>query len=103
MQQDLGDKWPEIQAKYLHTIGNLTLTGHNAKLSDRSFKDKQNMKDGFADSPLYFNKTLTKLDIWNEKEINNRAKILADIAVEVWSFPSFPAFVVNPQLNNNSF
>ncbi|MGL5942499.1 MAG: GmrSD restriction endonuclease domain-containing protein [Waterburya sp.] len=87
-QQDLGDNWEEIQAKYLHTIGNLTLTGHNAKLSDRSFKEKQNVKDGFADSPLYLNRTLAKLNIWNEKEINTRAKTLADIAVEVWSFPS---------------
>ncbi len=87
-QQDLGENWQEIQAKYLHTIGNLTLTGHNAKLSDRSFKEKQNMKDGFADSPLYLNRMLAKLNIWNETEINNRAKILADIAVKVWSFPS---------------
>jgi uncharacterized protein with ParB-like and HNH nuclease domain len=93
-QQDLGENWQEIQAKYLHTIGNLTLTGHNTRLSDRSFKEKQNMKDGFADSPLYLNRTLAKLDIWNEKGINNRAKILADIAVEVWSFPSV-------DLNNN--
>ncbi len=87
-QQDLGKNWQEIQAKHLHTIGNLTLTGHNANLSDRSFKEKQNMKDGFADSPLYLNKTLAKLNIWNESEINNRAKILSDIAVKVWSFPS---------------
>lgn len=93
-QQDLGENWQEIQAKYLHTIGNLTLTGHNTRLSDRSFKEKQNMKDGFADSPLYLNRTLAKLDIWNEKGINNRAKTLADIAVEVWSFPSV-------DLNNN--
>ncbi|MGL6340947.1 MAG: hypothetical protein ACRC80_17630 [Waterburya sp.] len=63
-------------------------------------KTNKNMKDGFADSPLYLNKTLAKLDIWNEEKINNRAKILADIAVEVWPFPSF---VVNPQLNINSF
>lgn len=87
-QRNLGENWQEIQAKYLHTIGNLTLTGHNAKLSDRSFQEKQNMKDGFADSPLYLNRTLAKLDIWNEKGINNRAKTLADIAAEVWSFPS---------------
>lgn len=93
-QQDLGDKWQEIQVKYLHTIGNLTLTGHNSKLSDRSFKEKQSMKDGFADSPLQLNRMLAKLEAWNEKEINNRAKILADIAVEVWSFPSV-------DLNNN--
>lgn len=87
-QQNLGANWQEIQAKYLHTIGNLTLTGHNAKLSDRSFKEKQNIEDGFADSPLHLNKMLGKSQTWNEKEINIRAKSLADIAVEVWSFPS---------------
>ena len=95
-QQNLGENWQEIQAKYLHTIGNLTLTGHNTKLSDRSFKEKQNMKDGFTDSPLYLNQMLAKLNIWNETEINNRAKTLADIAVKVWSFPSV-------DLNNNFF
>lgn len=87
-QQDLGENWQEIQAKYLHTIGNLTLTGHNSQLSDRSFKEKQEMKDGFADSPLRLNKMLSKLATLNEKEINIRATLLADIAVEVWSFPS---------------
>jgi hypothetical protein len=95
-RQDLGENWQEIQAKYLHTIGNLTLTGHNTRLSDRSFKDKQNMKDGFIDSPLYLNRILAKLDIWNEKEINNRAKTLVDKALEVWSFPSV-------DLNNDFF
>ena len=87
-QQDLGENWQEIQAKYLHTIGNLTLTGHNAQLSDRSFKEKQEMKDGFADSPLRLNKMLSKLATLNEKEINIRATLLADMAVKVWSFPS---------------
>ncbi|WP_319422289.1 DUF262 and DUF1524 domain-containing protein [Pleurocapsa sp. FMAR1] len=98
-QQNLGENWQEVQAKYLHTIGNLTLTGHNAKLSDRSFKEKQNMKDGFTDSPLYLNKTLAKLDIWNEIEINNRAKVLADIATEVWSFPSI---YIDPDFSKSS-
>ncbi len=87
-QQDLGENWQDIQAKYLHTIGNLSLTGYNAKLSDRSFQEKRDMKDGFADSPLRLNRMLAKLETWNEREINNRAKSLADIAVEVWSFPS---------------
>jgi uncharacterized protein with ParB-like and HNH nuclease domain/predicted transport protein len=87
-QQDLGENWQEIQAKCLHTIGNLTLTGHNANLGDRSFKEKRDMKDGFADSPLSLNRILAKLETWNKPEINNRAKILADMAVEVWSFPS---------------
>jgi len=87
-QLDLGNNWQEIQAKYLHTIGNLTLTGHNSQLSDRSFQEKQNMKDGFKDSPLYLNRTLIKLDTWNETKVNFRAKLLTDIAIEVWPFPS---------------
>ncbi|MGL5807502.1 MAG: DUF262 domain-containing protein, partial [Xenococcaceae cyanobacterium] len=29
-QKDLGEDWQAIQSKYLHTIGNLTLTGYNS-------------------------------------------------------------------------
>lgn len=88
-QEDLGKKWPEIQAKYLHTIGNLTLTRYNAKLRDRSFIDKRDEKDGgFADSPLHLNRGLQHLKQWNETEIKNRAASLAEIAVKVWTFPS---------------
>ena len=34
------------------------------------------------------NKTLAKLDTWDETEINNRAKLLADVAIKAWTFPS---------------
>ncbi|MEH2363826.1 HNH endonuclease family protein [Nostoc sp.] len=42
-QADLGEQWKEIRAKYLHTIGNLTLTGYNPELSDRSFIEKRDI------------------------------------------------------------
>lgn len=87
-QQDLGENWKIIQNKYLHTIGNLTLTGYNQRLSDHSFLEKRNIKDGFADSPLRLNKMLSKLELWNETEINNRSNYLADIAVNIWKFPN---------------
>lgn len=87
-QTELGEHWKEVQAKYLHTIGNLTLTGYNAELSDRSFPEKRDMKDGFCDSPLRLNRMLAKLKDWNETEIKNRAETLADISVKVWAFPS---------------
>ncbi|MEH2443745.1 DUF262 domain-containing protein [Nostoc sp.] len=87
-QSDLGEQWKEIQAKYLHTIGNLTLTGYNPELSDRPFIEKRDKKDGgFADSPLRLNRGLQHLKQWNETEINKRAEILADMAVKVWSSP----------------
>ena len=46
MAKDLGEQWKDIHTKYLHTIGNLTLTGYNPELSDRSFVEKRDMKGG---------------------------------------------------------
>ncbi|MHC5597372.1 MAG: DUF262 domain-containing protein [Nostoc sp.] len=86
-QADLREDWKEIQAKYLHTIGNLTLTGYNPELSDRPFIEKRDINGGFADSPLRLNRGLQHLKQWNETEINKRAESLADMAVKVWSSP----------------
>ncbi|MEH2012030.1 DUF262 domain-containing protein [Nostoc sp.] len=86
-QADLGQQWKEIQGKYLHTIGNLTLTGYNSELSDHPFIEKRDMQNGgFADSPLRMNRGLRHLEHWNEIEINNRAVSLADIAIKAWTF-----------------
>src|SRR5439155_22307753 len=40
-QEELGPMWKEVHARYLHTIGNLTLTGYNSELSDRPFREKR--------------------------------------------------------------
>ncbi|CAH0535764.1 hypothetical protein VST7929_03238 [Vibrio stylophorae] len=40
-QQALGDDWQSIQEEYVHTIGNLTLTGYNSELSDRFFTESE--------------------------------------------------------------
>lgn len=86
-KNDLGSDWKEIQSKYLHTIGNLTLTGYNSELSDRPFIEKRDMKGGFADSPLRLNRCLSKTERWNEDEILKRAKCLAELATKVWQGP----------------
>ncbi len=36
-ERDLGENFQEIHDKYLHTIGNLTLTGYNPEYSNKSF------------------------------------------------------------------
>jgi predicted transport protein len=87
--KELGDNWKDIQANYLHTIGNLTLTGYNSELIDRPFNEKRDMKGGFADSPLHLNKSLANLDTWNEEEIKKRAEELSKVAVEVWPIPEY--------------
>lgn len=40
-QKDLGENFEAIHEKYLHTIGNLTLTGYNAEYSNKSFQEKK--------------------------------------------------------------
>jgi len=89
-QQELGDNWRETHAKYLHTIGNLTLTGYNSELSDRPFQVKRDMEGGFRDSPIRLNRRLANLEHWNEEEIKNRAEDLAGIAIKVWSHADLP-------------
>lgn len=100
-QVELGENWKEVHTKYLHTIGNLTLTSYNSELSDRSFLEKRNMKDGFADSPLRLNRMLAKLEHWNETEIKKRAEALADKAIKVWSFPSVKLENKNSSVHKN--
>jgi predicted transport protein len=82
----LGNDWESIQKKYLHTIGNLTLTGYNSELSDRPFIEKRNMKGGFKDSPIRLNKELAALDKWDVEEILARAGTLAEKAMQIWPF-----------------
>jgi len=86
-KQDLGENWKEVHDKYLHTIGNLTLTGYNSELSTKPFKEKRDMVGGFADSPIRLNHSLANLEHWNEKEILNRAKLLIKSAIKVWPCP----------------
>jgi len=86
-QRELGENWQTIHSQYLHTLGNLTLTGYNSELSDRPFLEKRNMPGGFADSPIRLNRRLAGLDTWNENEIRLRAKELAELALTIWPFP----------------
>lgn len=84
----LGDDWQSIQEEYVHTIGNLTLTGYNSELSDRFFTEKRDMEGGFASSPLTLNQSLRDHDTWNKESIQARSKLLADKMQTVWRYPN---------------
>ncbi len=87
-REALGPEWKRVQETWLHTLGNLTLTGYNAEYSDLPFGEKRDMKGGFKESPLRLNEGLDALDTWNEATIQVRAKQLAERAVEVWAPPA---------------
>jgi len=87
-QQELGENWERVKDKYLHTLGNLTLTGYNSELSDRPFADKKSIKDGFDRSPLFLNASVREATTWNEDAILTRASRLAERACAVWKRPN---------------
>lgn len=86
-QQSLGEDWARVQEQYLHTLGNLTLTGYNSEYSDRPFAEKRDMEGGFAQSPLKLNEGLGSCADWNEQEIIKRASRLAERAIRIWDAP----------------
>ena len=94
-RQALGSEWKEIQEKYLHTLGNLTLTGYNSEYKDKFFTEKQEMKGGFKDSPLRVNEGLRHIENWGENQIKERAEKLAEKAKTVWPVPSLTKEVLD--------
>ena len=101
----LGDEWERIHASYLHTLGNLTLTGYNSEYSNRAFAEKRDMEGGFKQSPLRLNKGLGELDSWNEDTIRARASNIAAKAAAVWSAPEIAADILDayrPQISKSA-
>jgi uncharacterized protein with ParB-like and HNH nuclease domain/predicted transport protein len=93
-KNELGADWQRIHQNWLHTLGNLTLTGYNSEYSDRPFAykrdqvtDKEGNAIGFAHSPLKLNLGLGKVALWDEDAIKVRADRLAIDVVKVWSAP----------------
>ena len=91
----LGPEWGQVQETWLHTLGNLTLTGYNAEYSDRPFAEKRDMEGGFRESPLRVNEGLGTRETWDESAIRERADHLAQKAATVWSAPSLPDEVLD--------
>jgi len=87
---DLGDdEYNFIKENYLNTIGNLTLSGNNVKLGNKSFKEKRDLKNaGYKDSRLWLNKYLSEADRWGQSEIEKRFDLIAERFLKIWGNPS---------------
>lgn len=90
-RSELGEAWRTVHQTWLHTLGNLTLTGYNSEYSDRPFSEKRDMEGGFKVSPLKLNAGLCQLAVWNEEQIKARAERLSETALQVWQSPKLDA------------
>ena len=83
-QIELGNKFDEIHNELLHTIGNLTLTGYNSELSNKSFDDKKSI---LIQSNISISRNLIQFETWNADSIKKRAALLFEFAKTIWALP----------------
>ncbi|MEK4131267.1 DUF262 domain-containing HNH endonuclease family protein [Solibacillus sp. FSL W8-0474] len=82
-KNELGSNFEEVHEKYLHAIGNLTLTGYNSELSNESFETK---KKYYIKSNFELNKDLVKYNNWDEQAINDRGEKLYEKFILAWPY-----------------
>jgi len=78
----LGDQASEVHARWLHTIGNLTLSGYNPDMSNDPFEEKREV---LRVPSFRLNSAIVDRDVWNEEAIVARGRDLAARAVGIWS------------------
>ena len=72
--------------KYVHTIGNLTITGYNSNLSNVSFDDKKDRMKGQNyigyKNGLFLNSDVVSKSTWTIDEIQNRTNKIVEILMK---------------------
>ena len=77
-QNMLGDDWKEVHEKYIHTLGNLTLTGYNSELGDKPFDIKKQKLEESSTKIVELYSDVKTTDVWNKNTIENRASRLTE-------------------------
>ncbi len=81
---DEGTDVAELHGMLVHTLGNLTLTGYNAELSNHPYEDK---RQRLLNSGLAMNREIALNGRWGRAEIGQRADQLAERVARLWPGP----------------
>ena len=105
MPQTLTKSWKEmlesnaeeVHKKYLHSLGNLTLTGYNPKLSNKPFEEKKRI---FAESNISLNRYFEEKEVetWNENAIIKRAEHLAKKICKILEYEDLKPYYIKKSL-----
>ena len=81
----------EVQEKQVHTLGNLTITGYNSKLSNMPFVTKRDRKDVYGANVGYrnglnLNDELVNTDTWTSEQIQKRTDKLVGLTLKAFDF-----------------
>ena len=96
------DDYFQFKEKYVNTIANLTLSGNNGALSNKSFIEKKTMnkegkEQGYKYSRLWLNDFLKTIENWNIVNYNKRFDLVYSRFLKIWEYPSIEI----PESKNN--
>ena len=83
-QKMLGENWESVKDRYLHTLGNLTLTGYNSELGDRPFHEKQEMLEEAVTHITVLYSDVKDKTAWTSETIEARANRLIEIIMQLF-------------------
>jgi uncharacterized protein with ParB-like and HNH nuclease domain len=92
-RDDLDDhEFSILKETYLHTIGNLTLSGNNGSLGNKIFIEKKEMnvdgqEQGYSYSRLWLNSYLKEIEKWNIVQLHNRFDSILKRFFQIWYYP----------------
>jgi hypothetical protein len=84
------EKAKEYRDRYVHRLGNLTISGYNSKLGNKSFEEKRDRKDakgrivGYKNG-LFLNEDLRNAKTWTVQAIEERTKTLIEMAMKLFA------------------
>ena len=84
----LGANAAEIHAIWLHRLANLTLTGYNPNLSNKTFAEKRDSEEGgYKASGLKMNQKISNKESWGLPELEERNEEMIALAKKIWAYP----------------
>jgi uncharacterized protein with ParB-like and HNH nuclease domain len=86
--ESLGANAAEIHSTWLHRLANLTLTGYNPNLSNKTFSEKRDAEEGgYKASGLKMNQKISSKESWGLPELEERNSEMVVLAKKIWAYP----------------
>lgn len=98
--KEVGEDYETVYDVYLHTLGNLTITGHNSELGTKSFAQKKEIIKENSKANI-LNKDVLNAKRWDKEAILNRANSLADLVIQQFKYVDRHEKAKNTKLTYN--
>ncbi len=86
----LGENWKDVHQQWLHTLGNLTLSGYNPDLGNKPYVEK---KGQLIKSNLVLNSYFASHETWGQPAISERGEQLAKEVAAIWPRPAGKEYI----------